>query len=351
VHSSWRISRTGASAVAAADGADGAEVVATIPLQAVPDLLDGFLDGAAGDVVVADVCDYYPRRRDGRIADIEDGMTESSWVGQRLGVSVVKASNGIYAEHLLTGGLPTGSTGRIALPVAGDHAAAKAVVMGLVDSLGFDPVSGGGLDDSWRQQPGTPVYGSDFDATVPAGPLPRLRPGENPTGPPDGLPAPVPALDVGPSRASPESALGPTSREGSAMTGAALRGRSVATHLPPSARLRRRTAFRGPGLLVTPCLHQEHAVSAPGGVGTCGDACVAVARVPVHHLSPSACASDPRLAGLGRRTWPAARTGRHALFTHVGRSTLPAASPRAHNGSSGPLWCLQLTRTEFPWHY
>jgi len=26
-------------------------------------------------------------------------------------------------------------------------------------------VDAGGLDESWRQQPGTPVYGADFDAT------------------------------------------------------------------------------------------------------------------------------------------------------------------------------------------
>jgi predicted dinucleotide-binding enzyme len=35
---------------------------------------------------------------------------------------------------------------------------AKAVVLQLVDELGFDAVDAGGLDDSWRQQPGTPVY-------------------------------------------------------------------------------------------------------------------------------------------------------------------------------------------------
>nr|MBA2302976.1 NADP oxidoreductase [Acidobacteriota bacterium] len=28
---------------------------------------------------------------------------------------------------------------------------------------GFDGVDGGGLDQSWRQQPGTPVYGTDLD--------------------------------------------------------------------------------------------------------------------------------------------------------------------------------------------
>jgi predicted dinucleotide-binding enzyme len=48
--------------------------------------------------------------------------------------------------------------------VAGDDEAAKAVVLGLVDDLGFDPVDAGGLEESWRQQPGTPVYGADLDA-------------------------------------------------------------------------------------------------------------------------------------------------------------------------------------------
>jgi hypothetical protein len=36
-------------------------------------------------------------------------------------------------------------------------------VLHLVDELGFDGVDAGGLDESWRQQPGTPVYTKDFD--------------------------------------------------------------------------------------------------------------------------------------------------------------------------------------------
>jgi hypothetical protein len=36
--------------------------------------------------------------------------------------------------------------------------------MELVNDIGFDPVDAGGLDESWRQQPGTPVYATDFDA-------------------------------------------------------------------------------------------------------------------------------------------------------------------------------------------
>jgi hypothetical protein len=39
-------------------------------------------------------------------------------------------------------------------------------VLGLVDALGFDPVDGGVLDDSWRQQPGTPAYCHDLEATA-----------------------------------------------------------------------------------------------------------------------------------------------------------------------------------------
>jgi predicted dinucleotide-binding enzyme len=61
-------------------------------------------------------------------------------------------------------GRPAGSQGRIALPVAGDDQHAKETVMRLVNELGFDAVDAGGLDESWRQQPGTPVYTADFDA-------------------------------------------------------------------------------------------------------------------------------------------------------------------------------------------
>ena len=60
-------------------------------------------------------------------------------------------------------GRPKGAAGRIALPVAGDDPAAKAIVLTLVDELGFDGVDAGGLGKSSRQQPGTPVYSEDFD--------------------------------------------------------------------------------------------------------------------------------------------------------------------------------------------
>jgi EmrB/QacA subfamily drug resistance transporter len=154
----------GATAAWASEAVHGADVVVvTIPEKDVPGLPDNFLNGAADDVVVIDTGNY-SKERDGHIDEIELGMTDSRWVEEQLGVSVVKAFNNIRAEHLLEFGKPQGTTGRIALPVAGDDADAKTLVMDLVDSLGFDPVDGGGLDDSWRQQHGNPAYAADFGA-------------------------------------------------------------------------------------------------------------------------------------------------------------------------------------------
>lgn len=52
-------------------------------------------------------------------------------------------------------GTPPGTPSRIALPLAGDDPKAMQVVMEFINDTGFDT---GGLDESWRQQPGIPVY-------------------------------------------------------------------------------------------------------------------------------------------------------------------------------------------------
>ena len=156
---------TGATAVSAQEAAkEGDVVIVTIPEKNIPSLPPNLFEGRPSSVVVVDTGNYYPRQRDGRIEGIEAGATESRWVSEQLGRSVVKAFNNIYAEHLLTKGTPAGTPGRIALPVAGDDAAAKAVVLKLINELGFDGVDAGSLDESWRQQPGSPVYAGDLDA-------------------------------------------------------------------------------------------------------------------------------------------------------------------------------------------
>jgi predicted dinucleotide-binding enzyme len=155
---------TGAKPVTVQEAARAGEVViVTIPLKNVAGLPADLFDGVPTGVVVVDTGNYYPRQRDGRIDAIENGAAESRWVSDRLGRPVVKAFNNIYARHLLERGKPGGAAGRIALPVAGDDPRAKDVVIWLLDELGFDGVDAGSLDESWRQQPGTPVYGTDLD--------------------------------------------------------------------------------------------------------------------------------------------------------------------------------------------
>jgi len=154
------VAETGAKAATAATAANEADlVVVTIPEKNIPDLPKGFLDGANEGVVVIDTGNYYAQRRDGLIAEIENGVTESRWVSNQIGHPVVKAFNGIYSVNIIEKARPQGDSDRMALPVAGDDPAAKKIVMDLIEELGFTAVDAGTIDESWRQQPGTPVYG------------------------------------------------------------------------------------------------------------------------------------------------------------------------------------------------
>jgi 8-hydroxy-5-deazaflavin:NADPH oxidoreductase len=155
---------SGATAVWAAHAADDADlVIVSIPQKNVPDLAPGIVSTAKPGAPVIETNNYYPQQRDGLIAEIEAGTPESVWVSQQLGAPVIKVFNGIFWKHLRDRGTPAGSPGRIALPIAGADGPAKQVVFDLIDQLGFDPVDAGSLAESWRQQPGTPVYGQDYD--------------------------------------------------------------------------------------------------------------------------------------------------------------------------------------------
>jgi len=157
----------GATPVSVVDAAKAGElVVIAIPTKAVADLPRALFANVPGSVIVIDIGNYHPELRDGRIDVIDRGMLDSQWVAQQIGRPVIKAFNNIFAKSLLEKGLPRGTKGRIALPVAGDSWDAKAAVLRLVDDLGFDPVDGGDLDNSWRQQPGTPAYCQDLETAA-----------------------------------------------------------------------------------------------------------------------------------------------------------------------------------------
>lgn len=158
-------SKTGAKPVDVADAArDKDLVIVTIPEKGVTDLPKDLFASTNTSTVVVDTGNYYPKR-DGKITPIEDGTTESRWVSEQLGRPVVKAFNTIYAHNIVDRPRPKGDEKRLALPVAGDDTHAKQVVMRVIDEIGFDSVDAGSLDDSWRQQPGTPVYGAELSAS------------------------------------------------------------------------------------------------------------------------------------------------------------------------------------------
>src|SRR5436309_7042042 len=155
----------GATPVSVVDAAKAGEIVIiSIPTNAVADLPRDLFANVPSSVVVIDTGNYHPELRDGRIDAIDRGMLDSQWVAQQIGRPVIKAFNNILAKSLLEKGVPSGTAGRIALPVVGDSSDAKATVLRLVDDLGFDPVDGGDLDNFWRQQPGTPAYCRDLEA-------------------------------------------------------------------------------------------------------------------------------------------------------------------------------------------
>jgi predicted dinucleotide-binding enzyme len=155
-----RIGAVPADIRGAAEDAD--VVLLSIPFPAVATLPGGLFDRAADGVVIIDTGNYYPDVRDARIPEIDAGMPESVWASRQLGRPIFKAFNSILSHSLAALGKPEGASGRLAIPVAGDDARGKDIVMGLVNQTGFDPVDGGTLAESWRQQPLTPAYCCDY---------------------------------------------------------------------------------------------------------------------------------------------------------------------------------------------
>jgi predicted dinucleotide-binding enzyme len=156
---------TGASAVTLADVVTDVDVIViSIPLIGILKLPQHLLKNTSANTTIIDTCNYYPIR-DGIIEDIEDGMPESIWVSNQLQRPVIKAYNSILYRSLVNSGLPKGTASRLALSIAGDDKQSKDLVSILVDDSGFDSIDYGSLQDSWRQQPGSPVYCTDLTLT------------------------------------------------------------------------------------------------------------------------------------------------------------------------------------------
>jgi 8-hydroxy-5-deazaflavin:NADPH oxidoreductase len=161
-----------AQATSPADSAlAGDIVVATIPFHAYQELP---VDTVARKTVI-DTMNYYPDR-DGGIAQLDAGIaTSSSLVQEHLPRSqVVKAFNNVDFRRLFSLARPSGASDRSALPIASDYGEAKEQAVLLLDLLGYDAVDIGALADSWRSEPGTPVYVQPYLPQRPAGMTPEL---------------------------------------------------------------------------------------------------------------------------------------------------------------------------------
>lgn len=131
-------------------------LIISLPLTALPSIRN-IIEQVGEEVIVVDTSNYYPSR-DQKIAEIENGMVESDWVSNQLGKPIIKAFNNLLAYTLENEGTPEGTSGRIAMAIAGNDVSQKQIIMDVVNQLGFDTVDNGSLSDSWRQQPGTPAY-------------------------------------------------------------------------------------------------------------------------------------------------------------------------------------------------
>lgn len=152
--------RTGAQAVTAADAVRGVEVlIVSVPMNRNADIAE-YVRSAPDGAVVIDTSNYYPAR-DGSVRDFEEGVPESVWLSKLFGRPVAKAWNAITSQSFDAKASAPDEPARVAIPVAADRDEDRAIAMQLVEQTGFDAVDAGVLAESWRQQPGSPVYCTD----------------------------------------------------------------------------------------------------------------------------------------------------------------------------------------------
>lgn len=160
---------TGARAATVKEALDGAEVVILCMPHTGFGTVKDHVAALPEPTVVIDISNYFPGR-DGNNPELEAGKVESEWVRDYFGRPVAKAWNSIGMVSFETRGRAKGEPGRIAVPVAGDRQHDREVAIALVDDTGFDGFDAGILAESWRQQPGSPVYITDltYDEMGPA---------------------------------------------------------------------------------------------------------------------------------------------------------------------------------------
>lgn len=160
---------TGAQAVTAEDALSDVDVVIlSMPYTGFEKIRER-IARLPEQTVVIDTSNYFPNR-DGVNPEIEAGKVESVWVQDYFGRPIAKAWNAIFTASFEELGQPKGHPDRIAIPIAADRSQDREVALALMDDTGFDGFDAGLLAESWRQQPGSPVYCTDlsYDQVGPA---------------------------------------------------------------------------------------------------------------------------------------------------------------------------------------
>lgn len=121
--------------------------------------------------VVLDQTNYYPGMGGFRREDLDDGQLTSSELMQRHlhGAKLIKGLHNLSWIHMQSNARPKGSIDRTALPIAGDDALAKKTVARFIEAIGYDVADAGSLAESWRIEPGTPIYFWRYAPVVPDG--------------------------------------------------------------------------------------------------------------------------------------------------------------------------------------
>jgi 8-hydroxy-5-deazaflavin:NADPH oxidoreductase len=113
---------------------------------------------------VIDAMNYWPDT-DGILPEFENRSSSSQIVATTLPAArIVKALSHLGYHELLSDARPVGAADRHAIAIAGDDPDSVAQVSDLVDSLGFDPVSVGALDQGIHFGPSTASFGVSVTA-------------------------------------------------------------------------------------------------------------------------------------------------------------------------------------------
>jgi predicted dinucleotide-binding enzyme len=141
--------------------ASGNALLIAVPYGALPKIGEGNRDALKGKIVL-DACNAVASRDGDIAAEVERngiGVTSQKYLS---GARVVRAFNTL--SYMILAREANRADPRLAIPVAGDDAAAVRVAEGLVRDAGFDPVVVGKLADASRFQRGGPGYGQNVSA-------------------------------------------------------------------------------------------------------------------------------------------------------------------------------------------